>query len=191
MWLKSSATIELYSPGIVIFDPEIMSLFLKENGVVSSNVFDVFLEDEHLGRAAIEQGVVCPIYQIPEDEYSIFFVGRDASSNDLGHCKFSYSGFPLRVKSGVLIVSDLNALFDWDPDFFCNYKDNYENKLLNNDYIEAEQGKYNMTVKGYFGLKPPYTSLGYGLDLKLVEELPDFDSSSSVDDRNFVIEGFI
>lgn len=70
--MKSSATIELYSPGIVIFDPEIMSLFLKENGVVSSNVFDVFLEDEHLGRAAIEQGVVCPIYQIPEDEYSIF-----------------------------------------------------------------------------------------------------------------------
>ncbi|MEE3939174.1 hypothetical protein V2I68_26820 [Pseudomonas viridiflava] len=119
-----------------------------------------------------------------------FFVGRDASSNDLGYCKFSYSGFPLRVKSGVLIVSDLNVLFDWDPDFFCNYKDNYENKLLNNDYIEAEQGKYNMTVKGYFGLKPPYASLGYGLDLKLVEELPDFDSSSSVDDRNFCNRGF-
>ncbi|WP_240997984.1 hypothetical protein [Pseudomonas viridiflava] len=85
----------------------------------------------------------------------------------------------------------MNVLFDWDPDFFCNYKDNYENKLLNNDYIEAEQGKYNMTVKGYFDLKPPYASLGYGLDLKHVEELPDFDSSSSVDDRNFVIEGFI
>ncbi|WP_191831534.1 hypothetical protein [Pseudomonas fluorescens] len=186
--MKRDALIELYAPGIVVFDPVIFSDFIKNNGVIDSNIFEVFLRDENLGRAAVEQGVVCPIYQVSEQEYSVFIVGAMGGEVFLPTPKFSYSGFPLKVSSGVLIVSDLNALFDWDDDFFLNYKLRYGSRLPSNDYIEVESGLYSLTIKGYVGLSKPFSNFGYGLEMRLVQDLPIIGESSSVDDLDFELE---
>ncbi|AKF53813.1 hypothetical protein PsyrH_25580 [Pseudomonas syringae pv. syringae HS191] len=183
--MKHHASIELYSPGIVIFDPEVLNEFLKKNKITEPNVFEFFLQHDTLGRLAIEEGILCPIYQIPENEYSIFLLGAPASEQHLYTVKFSYEGFPLKVESGILIASDLNALLDWDPEFFTNYKKNYEQRLSNNDYIEVSSGLYDMTIRGCANLKPPYNNLGYGLDMRQVGKLPDLDTSTSVESHDF------
>ncbi|MCQ3028234.1 hypothetical protein NLO74_19775 [Pseudomonas tremae] len=183
--MKNHATIDLYAPGIVLFDPEVLNNFLTEKKITETNIFEFFLQHETLGRLAIEEGVICPIYQIPEDEYSVFLNDTSDPKKLLHEIKFSYSGFPLEITSGILIVSDLNALFDWDFEFFINYKLNYEQRLPSNDYIDVLSGLYSMTIKGCTELKPPYANLGYGLELMPVSKLPMVDTSTSVDDHEF------
>ncbi|QQQ50461.1 hypothetical protein JJQ97_24670 [Pseudomonas syringae] len=183
--MKKHSTIELYTPGIVIFDPKVLDDFLKEQKITETNIFEFFLQHENLGRLAIEEGILCPIYQIPENEYSVFLIDTLRSEHGIYDVKFSYPGFPLKVSSGLLIVSDLNSLFDWDPDFFTNYKANYKQRLPSNDYIEVLNGLYDMTIRGCSKMKSPYADLGYGLEMKQVDKLPEIDSSTSVDDLNF------
>ena len=69
---KTIAKVELYSPGIVIFDPAVFYDFLKHKNVNDSNIFQLFLNDKVLGRSAIKQGVLLPMCPVPEDEYSVF-----------------------------------------------------------------------------------------------------------------------
>lgn len=186
--MKNIALVELYSPGIIIFDPEVLACFLKNEKIHESNIFDFFLEKENLGRAAIEQGILFPIYQIPEAEYSIFLSEDLTLFHTSNGPAFRYDQLPLQVTSGIVIVSDLNALFDWDADFFNNYLNNYENKLANNDYLNVPNGLYSMSISGYTGLKPPLAPLGYALEFKPVISLPKIFSESSIDDWNFSLE---
>lgn len=181
---KNFADIEIYVPGIVIFDPEILEGFLKRNNVLGTNIFDCFVTDEHLGRLVIEQGVLIPIYQIPEDKYAVFIESEYHASKP----RFEYAGFPLQVSSGVVVVADLNALFDWAPEFFIAYKANYDSRLPCNDYLEIPSGLYAVTISGYTHLQSPTTRLGYGLKLQKVEKLPSVSSNASVDDRDFTLE---
>jgi hypothetical protein len=65
--------------------------------VTDTNIFNAFLEDEALGREAIEQGVVCPIYQISESEYAVFAEGADDLPGSLPEPVFVHSGLPLKM----------------------------------------------------------------------------------------------
>lgn len=170
--MKRSALIELYSPGIVLFDPVQLATFIKSKGVTDTNIFDAFLKDEMLGRQAIELGAACPIYQISEQEYSVFTECQNVDSGYLPEPIFVYSGLPLVINSGVLIVSDLNALFDWDEGFFLDYKSAYESRLPSNDYIDVEPGIYSLSIKGYVGLSDHGSKWGYGLEFISVPALP-------------------
>jgi len=183
--MKQNAQIELFSPGIVLFDPAVLSSFIKYNGVTDVNVFERFIQSENLGRSAIEEGVVCPLYQISEQDYSVFIEGVSGAEYELPVPKFSYSGFPLKVESGVLIVSDLNALLEWDDEFFLNYKENYGSRLSNNDFLEVGPGFYSLTINGYVGLRKPLSHCGYGLKLQVVDSLPGVSEDASVDDVSF------
>lgn len=183
---KNFANVEIYTPGIVIFDPEVLVGFLQKNNIANDNLFDCFLADEDLGRAVIDEGVLIPIYQIPEAEYSVFLdTARLGIVN--GTSKFRYSGFPLRSTSGLVVVADLNALFDWDPDFFLNYKVNYESRLACNDYLDVPVGLYSVTIIGYEDLQSPLMPKGYGLTLHAVEVLPRLNPNSTVDDQDFTL----
>lgn len=181
---KHFAKLEIYSPGIVIFDPVVLDFFTKKNNVTSDNLFEVFLDSEDLGRAVIDEGVLIPIYEIPESEYSVFYntVESDAS---MAEQKFRYQGFPLRIDSGLVVVADLNALFEWDSDFFLNYKENYSSRLPSNDYLDVHPGLYSVTIAGYEGLQRSLISKGYGLTFQAVEKLPEIRAASAVDDRDF------
>jgi len=183
--MKKKALVELYSPGIVLFDPLELVRLLKKRGVTDTNIFNAFLEDEVLGREAIEQGVICPIYQISESEYVIFAEDGDGFPCSLPEPVFVYSGLPLKIVSGILIVSDLNALFDWDENFFLNYRAEYGSRLPSNDYIDVEPGIYSLSVKGYSMLRGGGPEFGYGLEFSPVQVLPEVKIGSSVSDFDF------
>ncbi|WP_237150640.1 MULTISPECIES: hypothetical protein [unclassified Pseudomonas] len=77
----------------------------------------IILNNEEVGLSAVENGVIFPLYQIPEMEYSIFLKGEGLRSSFNGAKNaFCYSGIPLTVVSG-LVVADLNALMDWNSAF--------------------------------------------------------------------------
>ncbi len=184
---KMIANVELYSPGIVIFDPAVFDEFLKRCNVTNSNIFERFLNDEVLARSAVEQGVLLPMYPIPEDEYSVFMHNpTDDPERSLAICE--YGGLPLRVVSGLTVISDLNALFDWDLAFFLDYKSNYAERLPSNDYLDVPCGLFDVTVRGYDGLEAPFKPLGYGLEFKRADILPVVDERIAVDDRDFTLQ---
>lgn len=190
MWVMEKAVqIELFTPGIVLFDPMVLSSFIKFNGVTDVNIFERFIQNENLGRSAIEQGVVCPLYQISEQDYSVFIEGELGAEFELPVAKFHYSGFPLKVESGVLIVSDLNALMDWDSEFFLSYKAKHGSRLPSNDFLEVEPGLYSLTINGYTGLRKPLSNCGYGLKLQAVGSLPGASECVSVNDTGFELGG--
>lgn len=183
--MKKAALIELYSPGIVLFDPAVLSQFLEENTIADSNVFDAFLQDEALGWAAIRQGIVVPMYQIPERAYSVFLLDSIESEAGLPQPMFSYSGFSLKVCSGLVVVADLNALLDWEREFFLNYQVHYDTRLPGNDYIELDAGLYDLTVNGYVALPQPLSDMGYGIEVTLKNEMSEMDEGLSIDDMDF------
>ncbi|WAC00444.1 hypothetical protein OSW16_12650 [Pseudomonas putida] len=188
--MKTKANIQLFSPGIVLFDPLVLSSFLQHNGVADSNVFEQFIQDENLGRAAIENGVICPMYQISEQDYSVFIENGNDAKYELPVPKFSYSDFPLKIKSGIMIASDLNALLDWDDDFFLSYKKRYDSRLSSNDFLEIESGLYNLTINGYVGLRSRSANCGYGLIFQAVDCLPAVSKDTFADDLDFELAGY-
>jgi hypothetical protein len=186
--MKSLAKIEIFQPGIVIFDPVALKDFVVINGVASNNLFDCFLNDKEVGVSVVEKGVVFPLYQIPEMEYSVFLkgAGKESSFNDSAK-KFCYSGIPLKVVSGLIVVADFSSLMDWDGEFFLNYRKACVDSLGNNDYLDVESGLYDLSISGFKGLKAPFVSLGYELGLKPVEQLPKFSIDASTDEWSFSI----
>jgi len=185
--MKNIAEIEIFEPGIVIFDPVVLNDFVISAGVTSNNLFDCFLNSEEVG-GAVTEGVIFPLYQIPEMEYSIFLKGAGQESSLSGAVKrFCYSGIPLKVVSGLIVVADLNALLDWDSEFFLDYRGTCVDSLGNNDYLEVESGLYDLSVSGFRGLKVPFASLGYELEFKPVGQLPKLSNDASTDDWDFSI----
>lgn len=185
--MKNLAKIEIFEPGVVIFDPVVLNDFVISNGVTSNNLFDYFLNSEEVG-GAVAEGVIFPLYQIPEMEYSIFLKGADQESSlSESVKKFCYSGIPLKVVSGLVVVADLNALMDWDSEFFLDYRGTCVDSLGNNDYLDVEAGLYDLSISGVKGLNAPFVSLGYELEFKSVGQLPKFLDDASTDDWDFSI----
>ncbi|EOC1324458.1 hypothetical protein ACI09X_000577 [Cronobacter dublinensis] len=180
--MKNIANITLYAPGIVLFDPLTLQAFLQRVGFQGSDVFDLFIDDRAIGAQAIGEGVVFPIYPIPDDDYAVF-LEQGALPPAGAQRHFTYQGVPLHMTSGVLVAADLGALMDWDAAFFCNYLENYPLRLKNNDYLEVAPGRYLVAISGYSALAAPLNPFGYGLRLEAVQQLPpalpdeDFDFS--------------
>lgn len=186
--MKKVAKIEIFEPGIVIFDPVALNDFVLSNGVDTGNIFDLFLSDETIGLSAVEKGVIFPLYQIPEMEYSVFLKGAgQESSFNSAEKRFCYSGIPLVVVSNLVVVADLNALMDWDSGFFLNYRESCVDSLGNNDYLDVANGLYELSVSGFKGLGEPFVSLGYELEFKPVGQLPKLKNDASTDDWDFSI----
>jgi hypothetical protein len=186
--VKKVAKIEIFEPGIVIFDPVALNDFVLSNGVDTGNIFDLFLSDETIGLSAVEKGVIFPLYQIPEMEYSVFLKGAgQESSFNSAEKRFCYSGIPLVVVSNLVVVADLNALMDWDSGFFLNYRESCVDSLGNNDYLDVANGLYELSVSGFKGLGEPFVSLGYELEFKPVGQLPKLKNDASTDDWDFSI----
>ncbi|WP_229631872.1 MULTISPECIES: hypothetical protein [Pseudomonas] len=172
-------------PGIVIFDPVVLDGFLKKRDIQETNIFYAFLNDEKLGWAAIDEGVVIPIYQISEQDYSVFLIDDSEASSSLPKAKFYYSGFNIKIESGLVIVSDLNALMDWDKEFFLSYRENYTSRMPSNDFLEIPTGLYELELRGYKGLKTSTSGLGYGLKVNSVKKFNSLNKSISIDDLDF------
>lgn len=186
--MKTAATISLYEPGIVLFDPIQLSDYLKLFKLDIKDVFDFFINNEEAGKKAVTMGIVFPIYEIPEREYSIF-IEHPANPITQGAIQVChYSNLPIEITSGILIAADLNALIDWDEIFFTNYLENYKNKLDNNDYLQIKPGRYRMDISGYTNLPKPLSSYGYELKLTSTDTLPKNSNYKDVSDFNFSMD---
>ena len=170
--MKTFANLTLYSPGIVLFDPHTLQAFLERLEDVPSDVFDLFIHDQSVGVQAIAAGVVVPIYQIPDDDYGVFYLGASHPVLDGATCHFTYTDARLHITSGVLIAADLSVLMAWDASFFCDYLANYQDRLKNSDYLEIPPGRYLCVISGYTGLAPPLSPMGYGLHMEPVKQFP-------------------
>lgn len=119
--MKTVANISLHEPGIVLFDPNQLTDYLKHFQLDTKDVFDFFINNDEVEKKAVTMGIVFPIYEIPEREYSIF-INNPTHTLTQGATKICHhSNLPLEITSGILIAADLNALIDWDEIFFTNY----------------------------------------------------------------------
>ncbi|MCU1785545.1 hypothetical protein NTD80_22610 [Pseudomonas sp. 13B_2.1_Bac1] len=186
--MKTVANISLYEPGIVLFDPSQLADYLNQFQLDIKDVFDFFINNEEIGKKAVATGVIFPIYEIPEREYSIF-TNNPTHTLTQGATKVCHhSNLPIEITSGILITADLNALIDWDEIFFTNYIENYKNRLDNNDYLQIKPGRYSMDISGYTNLPKPLSSYGYELKLTPRDELPTFGNHKDVSDFNFSLD---
>lgn len=178
--------LRLETPGLVIFDPIVMSDFIKDNKITDADVFQNFIDHPEIGDLAISNGVALPIYPIPPDDYAIYFSKKH---DDIKlEQTFSYSGFPLRCQSGILVAADIYALMDWEDDFFRNYRLNYEKHSSTNDMISTPPGTFSVTViGGKLSNKKKGGGLAYGIVLEDVLELPKRDQDKDIEAYNFNI----
>lgn len=180
--MKKEFKLSLEFQGIVIFAPVVLVNFLNANNVEESNVFERFINDEKLGEKAISEGILFPIYTIPELNYDIIIDTDNNYKNLAGLTKvFTYEKYGLRVESSTLIFSDIFTIMDWtDADFFLNHRENYADKSDTNDYYELSDGNYLVSITG-FRDEDPHGKKGYEIILKKVDSLPDFSSTEDID----------
>lgn len=169
--MKHTAVIRLFQPGIVLFDPRVLHAFVQAHHASGEALFSRFVDDPTLGDAAVRAGAVLPMYPIEEDDYAVFVEGSVPLSSATRH--FSHPGLPLRVDSGVLIAADLDAVMEWDADFFLHYGQRLQERLLNSDFLDVAAGRYEVRIHGYSGLPQPHPPQGYGLELRAVAQLPE------------------
>lgn len=168
--VKHTASVRLYQPGIVLFDPAVLHGFIATHLPGSTAPFQAFIDDPSVGDAAVRSGAVFPMYPVEEDDYAVFVQNGGAPAGATAH--FQYTGAPLQVQSGLLVVADLSALLSWERDFFLGYRQHRDDRLPNNDALDVAPGLYCMAVHGYTGLPAPLPARGYGLVLQPVAHLP-------------------
>lgn len=186
--MKTTATISLYEPGIVLFDPKQLADYLKSFKLDIKDAFDFFIDNEDIGKKAVTTGIVFPLYEIPEREYSIFISDPNQPSIQSAIQVCHYPNLPIEITSGILIAADLNALIHWDEHFFTNYIENYKNKLDNNDYLQVKPGRYQMSISGYTNLPKPLSNYGYELKFIQSDNLPEINNYRDVSDFNFSMD---
>ena len=91
------------------------------------------------------------------------------------------------VFSGLVVIADLNALMDWDSDYFLDYREACVDGLGNNDYLEVASGLYDLSISGVMGLGEPFVSLGYELEFKSVAQFPKLPNDAYTDNWDFSI----
>ncbi len=168
---QTSVVINLFQPGIVLFDPRALNDFLCDRQFDAANVLEYFLENENIGTDAIRSGAVFPMYPIVEGEYSLFL--GEEHCTPTAHRHFRYEGAPLHIPSGLVIVADLHALMNWDPEFFLAYRSRSEDRLSNTSHLDVAPGTYLVDIVGFTGLRAPLPPRGYGLYLSATDALPE------------------
>ncbi|RMO77687.1 hypothetical protein [Pseudomonas syringae group genomosp. 3] len=187
--MKTRAKIEAFISGAAIFDPLVLSRFAAQFCPSVDDLFTFFIEEREVGRLAVQSGVVLPMYEIPEEHYLFRLRGvGDRPLVEHSDKVFLHSGIPLRVESGLLIVADLYALMDWDPEFFLNFRDQRHRCLGNADYLDVSQGLYSMSIAGLDESNGECPRLVYELAIDPVDTLPVLHEFAHFDDWDFAIK---
>ncbi|MFP3917103.1 hypothetical protein U5N28_04760 [Lysinibacillus telephonicus] len=183
--------LNLEMPGMVIFDPLTLSEYLREKEISTNDLLTYFVSNEEIGKEVIINGIIIPIYPIPEWEYSVIInLNKKDNLVPREYIQFETNQFPLTVTSELVIISDISSItIDWDADFFLNYEKNLDNKSDLSTYTKMPKGNYGVSIAGYSRDKTEiHSECGYTFNFLSVENLPFFDFSKSIDEYNFVIE---
>lgn len=187
--------LDLEFPGIVIFDPLVLISFLEKEKITDVNVFQYFIDNTPIGKKAIEEGIVYPIYSIPSYYYDIFISNANYETPNISNYVkiFEYKKFGLNVESGILIVADIYTIMNWkDPNFFLNYKELYDQKSDADDFFELKSGKYLVEINGLKKKAEDRYGYGYGYNVIFHEtnEIPILDDSIDIDMINYDITSY-
>ena len=182
--------ISLEFQGLCLFDPKVLTDFLSDKGIYTKQVFDYFINNPEIGKKVINEGVILPIYSIPELNYKIICSIEDINLIPKEWEVFNIKEFGLKVRSNTIIISDIYNIMNWDePDFFLTYQENYQNKTDSNDYFELENGFYNINIIGFREAdsnKSPFDlEIGYKFIFKKVEKLNIDIHNKNIDDINY------
>lgn len=192
--MVSKFEITLESAGIAIFDPFVLDNFLQERKINNTNLFDFFLENPQIGDEMIQQGIILPIYSIPPLDYQIIVNDQLESVIEKEWHKFTTTPFPLSVNSNKIVVADIYAIMDWEPNFYKELAVGNQEGGGAQSAATVDAGLYAVTINGfcesnYSGSSPK--NKGYELLLRKVVSLPKIDASVDIDDFNFVVFGEI
>ena len=179
----------LDGPGIVFFDPFVLTDFLNEKQITSQNLFQLFNDKPAIGDEAIKRGIVLPIYTIPPIDYQIILNDTGVSEVRKDWAKFTTTAFPLEISiNGRLVAADIYAIMEWEAAF-------YQELPLNGPkapqaVIMVPQGRYSVIIKGFvernfIGRGPK--NIGYELLLEKVEELPTISQQADSDSFDFTL----
>ena len=114
--------ISLNLTGIVLFDPVVLNEFVLSNNIKNDNLIDFFIKNPHVGNDAINKGVLLPIYSIETWDYTIIIKTESYNVVNPDWILFKINlKFPLTVKSGSVIISDIYSVLNWKPDYYLNF----------------------------------------------------------------------
>lgn len=105
--------ISLNLSGMVLFDPIVLDEFVNTYKIQGKDILEELINNPMVGNAAINEGILIPIYSITPWDYDVIVnIGRESCINpDWVVYKNPFS-FPLRIISGQLIVSDIYSLLE-------------------------------------------------------------------------------
>lgn len=175
--------IELDFNGMVLFDPQRLVAFRQQEHIITPKLFQYFIDHEEIGKKAIDQGVIIPIYPIEADDYTIIATLFEPEFTNLENALFSVDRYGIESTSGIVVFSDIYAIMEWDDeDFFLNYRNRYGLKSNHNDFFETGTGKFRVTIRGF---KNAPGDRGYRFLFRKSDSLPQLDPQSAVDDFDF------
>lgn len=183
-------TLSLDFPGLCLFDPLVLTDFLKSNKIETTQVFDYFLHNPEIGKRVIVEGIILPIYSIPELDYKITCTIEDKLFFPKEWEVLEIDKFGLNVRSKTIILSDIFNIMDWDePDFFLDYKNNLSSKTESTNYFELENGFYKIKTIGFREIdvnkSPLDLIVGYEFIFKKVEKLNINIDNIDIDNINY------
>lgn len=183
--------ISLNLTGIVLFDPVVLNEFVLSNNIKNDNLIDFFIKNPHVGNDAINKGVLLPIYSIETWDYTIIIKTESYNVVNPDWILFKINlKFPLTVKSGSVIISDIYSVLNWKPDYYLNFPPK-EDRVGVDDNFNIPAGYYAVQIKGFRDIKSININereCGYEFYFKKVDKLPVLENTN-IDDFNFRVDG--
>jgi hypothetical protein len=163
--------------GFVLLDPYNFDDFCKENNIGEKNIMDVFIKNENIGDNAVKNGKILAIYTIKPVDYTIIISDKIIIKEKI---KFVHKNFPLEITNGKLVVSDIYAIINWEPDFYKNLKNDFPAQYI----FDYDNGNYSVDIIGYYQNENNY---GYNIVLNKKEKMPELDMDKDVNTYDFNI----
>lgn len=167
--------ISLNLSGMVLFDPIVLDEFANTYKIQGKDILEELINNPMVGNAAINEGILIPIYSITPWDYDVIVnIGRESCINpDWVVYKNPFS-FPLRIISGQLIVSDIYSLLEWNKEYYINFPPKNERVGVDDDF-NIPSGIYSVDIIGFSdssNLDLENRKCGYEFILNSVEKLP-------------------
>lgn len=144
------------TPGLVVFDPQVLKEFVSANNVRVPNILENLIDDPGLGNQAISGGNLITIYSIPSWDYRVIVTEANESTLPVGWALFEAPPFVLLVNSGKIIVSDIWAIMNWDEETYLKFgeypvDERYAaaNEFKVSALVEVPNGRYRVRIIGF------------------------------------------
>lgn len=185
--------ITLETPGMVLFDPATLAAFIEEQQITATDLLQYFNDYPQMGDAAIRQGCLLPIYTIPTWDYELVFndTGTISTPAHLVDGVLEVV-LPLKISSGILIVTDLFGIMDFDLDYYLNFPPPEERLGLDAE-VRLQAGNHAVRVVKFIDRQDAdieHRACGYEFLLQPVASLPAM-AGIDIDAIPYAIDGLM